>query len=155
MSVKTIKGDLVQMARGGQFHVITHGCNCQCTMGKGIAKTIKQVWPEAYKADLATVKGDKKKLGTISYTTKGNITIVNSYTQFHYWSRGQEKKDLFEYESFRSCLKAIMKRFGGSGLRFGLPKIGAGLAGGDWERIYGIIEEEMGSEDVTVVEFDQ
>jgi hypothetical protein len=40
-----------------------------------------------------------------------------------------------------------------NGLRIGLPKIGAGLAGGDWKLISGIIEEELNGEDVTIVNF--
>jgi O-acetyl-ADP-ribose deacetylase (regulator of RNase III) len=39
-----------------------------------------------------------------------------------------------------------------SGERIGLPKIGAGLAGGDWSVILAIISEELASEDVTIVE---
>ena len=39
------------------------------------------------------------------------------------------------------------------GMRIGLPKIGFGLAGGDWQRISLIIEEELGTQDVTIVEY--
>ena len=66
-AMKTIKGDLVKLAIKGEFDLIIHGCNCFCTMGAGIAKTIKQKFPEAYEADLKTEKGDKAKLGTISW----------------------------------------------------------------------------------------
>ncbi len=37
--------------------------------------------------------------------------------------------------------------------RIGLPKIGAGLAGGDWPRIECIVDEELADCDVTVVEY--
>jgi O-acetyl-ADP-ribose deacetylase (regulator of RNase III) len=40
-----------------------------------------------------------------------------------------------------------------SGKTFGLPMIGAGLAGGDWDIIEGIIQEELNGEDVTVVKY--
>ncbi len=39
------------------------------------------------------------------------------------------------------------------GRRIGLPKIGAGLAGGDWPTIAAIIEEELAGEEVTLVEY--
>mgnify|MGYP001795501660 FL=1 len=39
--MKTIKGDLVKLAIKGEFDLIIHGCNCFCTMGAGIAKTIR------------------------------------------------------------------------------------------------------------------
>ncbi|MGJ4995019.1 hypothetical protein ACQR0Z_11425 [Bradyrhizobium sp. HKCCYLS3077] len=52
--MKIIKGDLIKLALDGHIDVIVHGCNCQCTMGAGIAKSIKDIFPEAYAADLST-----------------------------------------------------------------------------------------------------
>ena len=40
--MKIIKGDLIALANQGHFEVITHGCNCFCTMGAGIAVPMKQ-----------------------------------------------------------------------------------------------------------------
>ena len=75
--MKTIQGDLIKLAVAGEFDVIVHGCNCFCTMGAGIAKTIKQKFPTAYQADLATIKGDKTKLGAVSYT---HLTLPTIYS---------------------------------------------------------------------------
>src|SRR5215467_233248 len=90
--MKVIRGDLVKLALAGRFDVIIHGCNCQCTMGAGIAKTIKQVFPEAYEADLATAKGSRAKLGSLSAATIERngcqLTVVNGYTQFHWRGSG-------------------------------------------------------------------
>lgn len=55
-----------------------------------------------------------------------------------------------DYDAVRSCMRWIKERY--SGLRIGLPKIGAGLAGGDWDRISRIVDEELDGEDVTLVE---
>lgn len=59
--LKIMHGDLIKLALTGDFDVIVHGCNCFNTMGAGIAKTIKQTFPEAYQADLKTEKGSKQK----------------------------------------------------------------------------------------------
>jgi O-acetyl-ADP-ribose deacetylase (regulator of RNase III) len=40
-----------------------------------------------------------------------------------------------------------------SGKTIGLPMIGAGLAGGDWDIIEKIIEDEMFGEYVTIVQY--
>ena len=64
--MRVVQGDLLGLALAGEFDVIVHGCNCQCAMGKGIALSIKKLFPEAYAADLKTVKGDRGKLGTYS-----------------------------------------------------------------------------------------
>ncbi|MEO0779794.1 MAG: macro domain-containing protein [Bacteroidota bacterium] len=149
--MKTIKGDLVKLAIKGEFDLIIHGCNCFCTMGAGIAKTIKQKFPEAYEADLKTEKGDKAKLGTISWakskTVKGEVIIINGYTQFNW--RGSGRKA--DYEAIREVFKMVKQEF--SGLRMGYPAIGAGLAGGDWKIISAIIEAALKGENHTFVEY--
>ena len=146
-----IKGDLITLAINGEFDVIIHGCNCFCTMGAGIAKTIKQKIPEAYEADKKTEKGDKSKLGKISWaetkTQNGKLIIVNGYTQFNW--RGSGKKA--DYEAIRNVFRNVKNEF--SGLKIGYPAIGAGLAKGNWEIISAIIEEELKGENHTFVEY--
>ena len=94
--MKTVQGDLIKLALSGEFDLIVHGCNCFCTMGAGIAKTIKQEFPAAYQADLATAKGEKPKLGQISYATvelaTNKLIVVNGYTQYN-WSGYGVKAD--------------------------------------------------------------
>ena len=58
--LKYIDGNILYLDKS--FELIAHGCNCFCNFGAGLAKEIKLKHPEAYKADLDTVKGDKKKL---------------------------------------------------------------------------------------------
>ena len=149
--MKTVKGDLVELAKKGEFDIIIHGCNCFCTMGAGIAKTIKKEFPEAFKADLETIKGDKSKLGDISWakskTENGELIIVNGYSQFN-WKGSGRKAD---YEAIREVFKKVKEEF--KGLRIGYPAIGAGLARGNWQIISEIIEEELKNEDHTFVEF--
>ncbi len=149
--MRTIQGDLLTFALDGTFDVIVHGCNCQCQMGKGIALSIKKQFPEAYAADCKTPKGDASKLGKISVAAiergERRFDIVNGYTQFHWRGTGVRA----DYEAIRNVMKAIKTRY--SGRRIGYPKIGAGLAGGDWQVIAAIIEEELAGEDHTLVEF--
>ena len=146
-----IHGDLLRLALDGRFDVIVHGCNCQCAMGKGIALSIKQQFPEAYAADLATPKGDRSKLGTFSRAEilrpPASFTVVNAYTQFHWRGDGV----LVDYDAIRSAFRRIKEEF--TGRRIGYPRIGAGLARGDWSIIAGIIDQELAGEDHTLVEF--
>jgi len=146
-----IQGDLLELAAIGDFDVIVHGCNCQNTMGAGIAKSIKQKFPAAYKADQQTPKGDRNKLGTISTATVEcdghELTIVNAYTQFNWRGRGIKA----DYDAIRAAFHAIKLQF--SGKRIGYPRIGAGLAGGDWNVIAQIIDDELDAEHHTLVEY--
>jgi O-acetyl-ADP-ribose deacetylase (regulator of RNase III) len=149
--MKTIRGDLLKLALDGHFDVIVHGCNCQCAMGAGIALAVKKTFPEAFAADQRTVKGDRSKLGTISSATVERaghkLTIVNGYTQFHWRGTGV----LADYEAIRGVMRCVKADFAGK--RIGYPKIGAGLAKGDWTRISAIIDEELSGENHTLVEY--
>lgn len=144
--MKTIKGDLIYLAKDGYFDVIVHGCNCFCTMGAGIALQIKDQFPEALAADKCTVAGDREKLGGITFAKIGGLTVVNAYTQY------QPGRNV-DFVAIRMAMRIVRQRFPES--RIGLPKIGAGIAGGDWESIKQILEEELKDLDVTIVEWDK
>eukprot|EP01023_Acetabularia_acetabulum_P052062 TRINITY_DN5771_c0_g1_i3.p1 TRINITY_DN5771_c0_g1~~TRINITY_DN5771_c0_g1_i3.p1 ORF type:complete len:210 (-),score=26.23 TRINITY_DN5771_c0_g1_i3:69-698(-) len=147
---KEIEGDLIASAQNGDFDVIIHGCNCFCTMGKGIAKQIKEKFPQAFEADKGTQKGDRQKMGQISYAEVQNnqkkpLFIVNAYIQYNY--RAPDNK--VDYDSLREAFQGIKQHF--KGKIMGYPLIGAGLAGGDWSTISKIIDEELAGEDHTLV----
>jgi len=150
-------GDLIKLAKEGMFDVIAHGCNCHSTMGAGIAPQMAR----AFGCDrfvMERIGSDVNKLGNIDYQTfvlgentiwslddgKNNrnepeLTVVNAYTQFNYGrnhSDGDAKP--LSYEALTLCMKKINIVFAGK--HIGLPRIGAGLAGGDWERIKYIIQ---------------
>ena len=154
--MKTIKGNLVNLALCGEFDVIIHGCNCFCTMGAGIAKQIRERLPYAYTVDAVTDAGDKSKLGgytsAITFFTSGHeITVINAYTQYRYDGRKQGKIDV-DYDAIRSAFKKLSKEYPDK--RIGYPLIGAGLAGGDWDIISKIIDEELEGLNHTLVEYD-
>lgn len=146
-----LDGDLIALAKAGRFDVIIHGCNCFCTMGAGIARLIRDEFPHAYQADLKTGMGDKSKLGDYSKTEvetpEGRLTIINGYTQFDFSGKGV----LADYHAIQTLFARLKKNF--SGARFGYPKIGAGLAGGDWQIISNIIDQELLGEDHTLVRY--
>lgn len=147
--MKTRTGDLIDLALAGEFDVIVHGCNCYCSMGGGIARAIRARLPEAYEADCATEAGDLTKLGayTSAQIVRGDVrfTVVNAYTQGDYAGGGR----LADYDAIQEVFRSIASRFPGA--RIGYPKIGAGLAGGDWEVISAILEEELAGCDHTLV----
>lgn len=138
-ALKHTKGNLIDLAEEGYFNVILHGCNCYNTMGKGIAKEIRERYPAATRADAATVAGDKTKLGNYTTMIGKQFNIVNAYTQFTYWNVGDKQGDLFEYESFNTILDKLAAQY--PTCKIGLPYIGMGLAGGDSTRIITMIEE--------------
>jgi O-acetyl-ADP-ribose deacetylase (regulator of RNase III) len=120
-------------------------------MKRGIALAIHEQFPEAFEADCRTAVGDRAKLGTFTSVEivrpAAQFTIVNAYTQFHWQGTGV----LVDYDAVRSAFGKVKQQY--SGQRIGYPKIGAGLAHGDWNVLSAIIEEELAGEDHTLVEF--
>jgi O-acetyl-ADP-ribose deacetylase (regulator of RNase III) len=144
--MEVIHGDLLKHFETGKFDVMVHGCNCFHTMGAGIARQIKTNYPDAFKADLATVKGDKSKLGTYSACKidLANRFILNAYTQYLY-GRGLQ----VDYDAVKRVFEAIDRDFQDKVI--GIPQIGAGLAGGDWAKIRDIIESATTNNRIVLV----
>ena len=166
-SYNEVEGDLIKLAKQGTFDVITHGVNCFCNMASGIAPQMARAFgANVFPLEDQDTRGDMNKLGQIDYkmlyiTPSGLVAgdalkmrrpedakllaVVNSYSQY------QPRVDIkpLDYEALTLCLRKINAKFAGN--HIGLPKIGAGLAGGDWDRIKIIIQQELKDCEVTVV----
>ena len=106
-------------------------------MGAGIARQIREEFPDAWLADQQTLPGDKNKLGHYTIGMGGRLVIINAYTQ--YSTAKYPGEDVFEYAAFEQVLTKIAERFGK--WRIGLPLIGMGLAGGNPARIMPLLEQ--------------
>lgn len=148
--VKTVKGDLIQMFKNREFSAIAHGCNCFHIMGAGIAGQIAKEFPEAYKADLQTSRGYSMKLGRFSDVMTPYGRIFNLYTQYR---PGVEPPRQLN-NSILMAFDALDQEFGGDpAYLLGIPLIGCGIAGGDWNYIKTIIDVQTPRLNVCVVEY--
>lgn len=143
MSYKIIKGDLIATAE--DYDIVVHGCNTKHTMGAGFALKLKKKYPIIFEYDeYNSIPGTIREV-----PVKKDFIIINAYTQ-RYWGRDKYKNE-DRYLYIRNCMKCINKDY--KGKRIGMPMIGAGLAGGDWNIIESIIKEELKDCDVTVVKY--
>lgn len=147
-------GDLIDAALVGKVNVIAHQANCFCRMKSGIAKRIAEIFPDAVVADMQTVQGDRDKLGRWTLGIGKNcfghaIWIFNLYGQYNY---GYDTNQYTDYAHLERALRRMAERLylQRDKVKIGLPKIGAGLGGGDWEIISRIIETELKAFDVTI-----
>lgn len=164
--MNTIKGNLVTLAKEGRFDVIVHGCNCFNTMGSGIAPQIANAFagPNGPReVDNTTVPGSHGKLGscTVASYVRDDYTqlfIINAYTQ--YGTASKPGEIVVNYDAVRSCFANIADMAREDNFNFtapcriAYPAIGAGLAGGDWDIISKIIDEELEGLDHILVEYD-
>ena len=135
------KGDLLEAMRCGEVDHIIHGCNSLGVMGSGIAKQIREEYPDCFEL----YKNSELVLGRFSHFLNDEASIFNLITQANFHPRTIRHVD---YEALATGLNKINKQWAGS--HFGLPKIGAGLGGGDWNVIEAIIKSEMKDCKVTI-----
>lgn len=125
----------------GGAQAIVHQANCFNTMGSGIAKQIRERYPEAYAADCMTERGDRRKLGHFSWTKTGDgkFHIYNCYSQYEY---GRERRHT-NYEAIFTGLTDIKAHAESHGLTtLSLPHMmGCMLGGGSWRIVAAIIDE--------------
>lgn len=123
---------------------IVHGCNCFHTMGGGIARLIRDKFPDSYQADLNTAYASKDKLGLFSIgkvNSDPNVKyVINLYTQYGY---GTDEVHL-DYGALESGMTRVVSWAEGTDpkMSIGIPYgIGCGLAGGNWVRVKAILEK--------------
>lgn len=155
MALKIVNGDLLHST---EVDVIIHQCNCQRTMGKGIAKEIKSMFPSAYRADQEfSPVAPEARLGRISYVFCTHpihgrpVLIVNLYGQLEYWKSGKPRGEVFtDYaalesglqEMFDGPIRQFTEEYGLVSPVIGVPYlIGCGLANGDVATVSRILNE--------------
>jgi O-acetyl-ADP-ribose deacetylase (regulator of RNase III) len=141
--VVVIHGNLLETP----FQIMAHQVNCQGIMGAGLAKSIREKYPDVYsmyKQFCTDNHNDKSLLGAaIGVATEDRHIIYNLFGQY-IWGRDTQQTD---YDAFqRSVIRMIYDiRYDGDDeltLYIAIPhRIGCGLAGGNWEIIKRILEE--------------
>jgi len=140
--IKYIRGDIFKT----DLNIIAHGCNCSGGFNSGVAFQIAQKYPEVRTAYLNKFKKEGWKLGDIQIVQTQNKTIINCGTQQFY---GKDGKKYVSYEAIESVMIKLLDYSLKTNQTIAIPKIGAGLAGGDWEVIESIINKVF--KDVEIV----
>lgn len=141
--IKYIKGDLLTT----NCEIIAHGCNCSGGFGSGIAGLIAKKYPivkENYLKKYWSVSG--WALGDIQFNRVNTSfneykIIINCATQFYYGREAKYGKVYVSYEAIEIIMNKLYNYSKENNLKIAIPKIGAGLAGGDWKVIEKIIND--------------
>ncbi len=157
-----VEGDLIAQALQGEFDVIAHGCNCLSTMSAGIAVAMA----ETFGCDMYPMEQEGPNMNKLGCAEFGEVEVegdnmlyvFNLYTQ-HYFKSKTKGQVLLDYEALTLCLRKMndgcKTDHDTPKLHIGLPLIGCGLAGGDWERVKKIIQQELVDCTVTIVKYNQ
>lgn len=139
MFVTVMKGDILFVTKG----IIVHGCNAQGKMGSGLASEIRNKYPGNYEYYLSVFESTGLHLNEVLFYKVPNskLVIANAITQLYY---GREYgKRYVNYDAIRLAFKEVTRYALENKLSVHFPKIGAGLAGGNWKLIKEIITGEM------------
>lgn len=146
-------GDVLQ--NSSVSRIICHVVNNKGGFGKGFAASLAKKYPvvkNKYKEwyGMSLLYGDNKfKLGSLKEVViNDNLTIINMLCQDGYASRLHPT--VIDYLALEMCLeqiKLVKPKF-----EIWMPKIGSGLAGGDWNKIEEIIERVLIDRKVIIYE---
>lgn len=140
--IKEIYGDVI--SEGVNAHgMICHQVNYEGVMGAGVAYQIRERLLggghyDAYKQVCA--RYEDRTLGNVFYSNCDNSVIVaNMFCQDGFSKGGSCATD---YEAMRRCMEEIREVAEPEGIPIFFPgRIGCGLAGGDWDKVRGMIYE--------------
>lgn len=157
--ISIVEGDIFDLLEEGS--VLVHQTNCMGVMGAGIALKVKQKFPNTYvryrKLCNNLLYMEKKDLlGTVFYTMdiyKGkHIHIANCFGQFRY---GRDERQT-DYDALKSCFKKLEHSLSNKDQKVFIPyKIGCCNAGGEWDIVLNLIEENLKDCNVILVKFDK
>lgn len=122
---------------------IAHGCNAMGVMGSGVALAIRNAWPEGVSCyfDASEKRnGEDLPMGHIYFgETNDGHTLINAITQRR---TGNDGRRYVSYDAIDKSMRLgaqLAKNHGRTSIA--IPKIGAGLGGGDWTVICAILDK--------------
>lgn len=140
MITKYIVGDITETP----LRYIAHGVNCQNVMGSGVAKALFTKWWEVKARYHGAAK--RARLGLVQRVDRPTMTIFNCYTQDQY---GYDGKRYVNYAAIVECFFDLKNQFETIPMSeriLAIPKIGCGLAGGDWKIVEQLINDTVGDD---------
>jgi O-acetyl-ADP-ribose deacetylase (regulator of RNase III) len=145
--IKIVEGNLLD----AKENVLAHQTNCMGIMGSGLAKQIKTKYPDVFDTyyNYVYYYGKFNCLGDCQMIPVGKEDkyIANLFGQYNFGTSKQQT----DYEALESALQKLKKYCIDCNLSVAIPfNLGCGLAGGNWNIVYGIIEEVFNDYNVTI-----
>lgn len=155
MSIQYVTGDATHPVGEGP-KIIVHVCNDIGGWGRGFVMAISKRWPEPEKRYRAWHRGEDPQpfaLGEVQFVQVGeNLWVANLIGQRDL--RTVRGVPPVRYEAIRKGLQRVAGEAQRLAASVHMPRIGCGLAGGKWETVSAIIEEELVNRGVVVTVYD-
>jgi len=136
MPIQYIAGDLFENAHHAQ--ALAHGCNCQGTMGAGIAVGFRQRYPAMYAEYRRRCQAVPRQLNpgdVFLWKADDQPWVFNLATQEDY------QRSRATTEAIERALQSMRAQADTAGIAsIAMPRIGAGLGGLSWQQVRPLIE---------------
>ena len=140
MPVEYVAGDLFANRFGAQ--ALAHGCNCQGSMGAGIAVGFRERYPAMYEEYRRRCKATPREFNpgdAFLYKAPDGPWVFNLATQEGYW------RSRATYEAVEQALRAMRAQAEAEGITsIAMPRIGAGMGGLSWKKVRDVIDRALG-----------
>jgi O-acetyl-ADP-ribose deacetylase (regulator of RNase III) len=155
MNTNYIIGDATQPVGDGA-KIIVHVCNDIGGWGRGFVVALSKRWPEPEQRYRAWHRGEANEpfvLGEVQFVQVADaIWVANMIGQRDVRTVGGVPP--VRYEAIRKGLRRVAAEARRLGASVHMPRIGCGLAGGKWEEVGKIVEEELVNIGVPVTVYD-
>jgi O-acetyl-ADP-ribose deacetylase (regulator of RNase III) len=152
--LRFVKGDATQ-PQSGKLKYILQIVNNEGAYGAGFSGAVKARWPkvELEYRQWWREKYGKLKLGDIQeIQVTSDLIVVNMVAQDGVVSYKNKKP--IKYDALKTCLAKIGKEMVNYNSSVHIPRIGCGLAGGEWEEVEKLITEELLERGINVTVYD-
>lgn len=153
--IKFVVGDATQPLGDGS-KLIVHVCNDIGGWGRGFVVALSKRWPEPEMRYRAWFRGEEKipfTLGQVQFVqVVDDIWVANLIGQRDVRTVGGLAP--VRYEAIRMGLERVAAEAERLRASVHMPRIGCGLAGGKWEEVGKIVEEELVKRGVAVTVYD-
>lgn len=147
MTLRYVIGDATQ-PQGEGAKILVHVCNDIGAWGRGFVLPLAKRFPEtkrAYKLWATGATDQPFELGQVQFVrVRPDLEVANLIGQ-HDIARKNTPTDQppMRYEAIRAGLAKVRERAEQLRATLHMPRIGAGVAGGEWDIIAGIVHDEL------------
>jgi O-acetyl-ADP-ribose deacetylase (regulator of RNase III) len=136
MPIRYVAGDL--FANEHRARALAHGCNCQGSMGAGIAVGFRERYPAMYAEYRRRCKATPRQFNpgdVLLWKEEQQPWVFNLATQEDYW------RSRATYDAIERVLNAMRAQADAEGIEsIAMPRIGAGYGGLSWRKVRAVIE---------------
>ena len=155
MPLNYITGDATQPIGTGN-RIITHCCNDLGYWNAGFVKALSRRWSEPERAYRRWAAGNERlpfALGNVQFVkVETGLCVANLIGQSGISTR--RRTPPIRYDAIRKGLTAVRELALTHNASIHMPRMGAGLARGDWNEIAQIIESELCEHGLRVTVYD-